>query len=357
MGEGRLLSSTLFRSHRETFRGDLPEKTIGDISTMAFVGVHISAERAVEEVWQALAGSVRDLTPVLPALSVSVDSPPASAEVVRRLTWRDGVRTVDEVHVLSPGPSVIVSRQRCELRDQAHFSYALYALGETAAIHLSGFAPQTSGAWAVAALEIACELAAQGLIARLGTDRLKRLSHMSGKLHRARLGAYGEPLGAFLRQVEQPAACADPSLLHFVVRCLIEEGRPTALRSGLSQRKLRKAQELMTSDLSCSPSIEDLARSLHLSPGHFSRAFRVSCGEPPLRWLMRKRIEHAATLLSDKGRTLANIALECGFANQAHFTRVFTAHFQTSPAALRKSLHGDGSRDRSWRDLMHGSRA
>jgi len=58
----------------------------------------------------------------------------------------------------------------------------------------------------------------------------------------------------------------------------------------------------------------------------FARAFRHSTGVSPHRWLLKHRVDHARELLSDRALSLTDVALSCGFADQSHFTRLFTVH-------------------------------
>jgi transcriptional regulator GlxA family with amidase domain len=78
-----------------------------------------------------------------------------------------------------------------------------------------------------------------------------------------------------------------------------------------------------------------------LSVRHFARAFRVSTGFPPHCWLPEHRVDHAKGLLSTKALSLTDVAALCGFADQSHFSRVFTAIAGLSPAAWRRiySIH------------------
>src|SRR5438552_18460374 len=73
-----------------------------------------------------------------------------------------------------------------------------------------------------------------------------------------------------------------------------------------------------------------------LSDLHFARAFRNSSGVSPHRWLLKHRVDHARELLSDRALSLTDIALSCGFADQSHFTRVFTAMVGVSPGVWRR---------------------
>ena len=84
--------------------------------------------------------------------------------------------------------------------------------------------------------------------------------------------------------------------------------------------------------------VEDLAKQAALSPSHFSRLFKQTIGKSPMQFVMSYRIEQAKKQLTDKDLPLINIALSCGFSDQAHFSRVFKQSLGTTPNAYRNSL-------------------
>jgi AraC-like DNA-binding protein len=61
-----------------------------------------------------------------------------------------------------------------------------------------------------------------------------------------------------------------------------------------------------------------------------------------LNTLLKRRIEIAREMLLNPRLSLLDIALACGFADQSHFTRVFTAAMEVSPWALRRALELSG---------------
>jgi AraC family transcriptional regulator len=83
--------------------------------------------------------------------------------------------------------------------------------------------------------------------------------------------------------------------------------------------------------------LAELAALAGCSLQHFKRAFRVSTGKPPHRFLLKLRIERAQVLLVQNNLRLAQIALECGFSSQPHFTSVFREHTGLSPARWRRA--------------------
>jgi transcriptional regulator GlxA family with amidase domain len=107
-------------------------------------------------------------------------------------------------------------------------------------------------------------------------------------------------------------------------------------RGGLAPWQERRAKELIDANLEGNISQEVLARECGLSPSHFARAFRVTLGEPPHRWLLRRRIDRAKVLMMSSTATLAEIAVSCGFADQGHFTRTFNSIVGTPPGTWRR---------------------
>src|SRR5258708_15994536 len=95
----------------------------------------------------------------------------------------------------------------------------------------------------------------------------------------------------------------------------------------------------MESDLGGALSLQRIAAEFDLSGSHFSRAFRASTGLPPHQWLLHQRVKAAKQLMTVRELPLAEIAISAGFANQSHFTRVFSSLVSASPAAWRREAH------------------
>jgi AraC family transcriptional regulator len=111
-------------------------------------------------------------------------------------------------------------------------------------------------------------------------------------------------------------------------------------RGGLAPWQVKRACEKLESDLGGKFSLEQIAADFDLSVSHFSRAFRVSTGLPPHQWLLRQRVNTAKQLMSVRDLPLSEIAISVGFANQSHFTRVFSSAVGVSPAAWRRETQG-----------------
>jgi AraC-like DNA-binding protein len=71
-----------------------------------------------------------------------------------------------------------------------------------------------------------------------------------------------------------------------------------------------------------------------LSRYELARQFRAMCGTSPYRYLLMRRLDFARKLLA-QSRSLVEVALEAGFADQAHFSRMFKATFGITPTRYR----------------------
>lgn len=83
--------------------------------------------------------------------------------------------------------------------------------------------------------------------------------------------------------------------------------------------------------------LRDIARAVHLSPNYFCELFTQTIGQPPGRFLLRLRLEHARYLLLTTERSITEIAHQCGFSDASYFARAFKAHFESPPSRLRSS--------------------
>jgi AraC family transcriptional regulator len=111
-------------------------------------------------------------------------------------------------------------------------------------------------------------------------------------------------------------------------------------RGGLATWQEKRACERLESDLAGKISLEHVAAEFGLSVSHFSRAFRISTGLPPHQWLLRQRVKAAKQLMTVRDLPLSEIAISAGFANQSHFTRVFSSVVGVSPGAWRREALG-----------------
>jgi AraC-like DNA-binding protein len=106
----------------------------------------------------------------------------------------------------------------------------------------------------------------------------------------------------------------------------------------LSPPKLKRVIDFIEAHLHENIGLEDLARAAGLSANHFLRVFKLATGETPYHFLRARRLERARQLLAEDAMPLAELALECGFANQAHFTAAFSRELGISPGRYRRAV-------------------
>jgi len=104
--------------------------------------------------------------------------------------------------------------------------------------------------------------------------------------------------------------------------------RPTSI-----QRVLEYIHAHFSSDITR----DELARVAGVDACHFTRLFRQTMGQPPKKYLLAVRIDHAKQLLKygDHDLTLSEVATHCGFYNQSHFGREFRRQVGTTPNLYR----------------------
>lgn len=105
----------------------------------------------------------------------------------------------------------------------------------------------------------------------------------------------------------------------------------------LSPRGMAAVQDIIRERLHGDISIADLARACNLSEGAFLRAFRKTVGKTPYQFLLQERVQKARDLLAFSSLSLSEIAAACGFADQSHFSRIFSRVVGTAPGTWRRS--------------------
>jgi AraC-like DNA-binding protein len=95
-----------------------------------------------------------------------------------------------------------------------------------------------------------------------------------------------------------------------------------------------RARDYLIESFDTDIGLEELAKVTGLSRAHLIRAFRKEYHITPHAFLTDKRVREARKLLR-AGRAPADVAIQCGFADQAHFTRHFKARTGVTPGQFR----------------------
>lgn len=151
------------------------------------------------------------------------------------------------------------------------------------------------------------------------------LAHAVRALHRAMM----DKMPALQRDERLAAAVA--SMVRFGA------GRPVrtshATRTDAA-RIAARAREFLDEAFASDVTAADLATATRRSRYAVYRAFHATYGLAPSDYQRQLRLRAARALL-EKGRPVATVAAEAGFADQAHLTRWFTRHYGITPGTYR----------------------
>ncbi len=108
------------------------------------------------------------------------------------------------------------------------------------------------------------------------------------------------------------------------------------LTRSLGNLELVRLTEFIEDNLDRQITLAELAAVVNVSRFHFSRLFKRSVGTSAIHFVEQCRIRRAQALITDSDRSLAEIALLTGYADQSHFTRRFRRHAGCTPAAFAR---------------------
>ena len=107
-------------------------------------------------------------------------------------------------------------------------------------------------------------------------------------------------------------------------------------RGGLSPWQMRRATELLEAHLDGNIALQQVAAACELSVSHFARAFSKTFRKPPYKWLTELRVEKARGLMINSRLPFAEIAIQCGFADQSALNRSFKRIHGVTPGVWRR---------------------
>lgn len=100
--------------------------------------------------------------------------------------------------------------------------------------------------------------------------------------------------------------------------------------------RLAPALNFVTDHYAQPMTISDLAQRVELSSSQLQREFQRLLHLTPSAYIQKVRVLMARHLLERSALAIGTIALDTGFYDQSHFTRIFSSHTGLSPLAYRK---------------------
>jgi transcriptional regulator GlxA family with amidase domain len=114
---------------------------------------------------------------------------------------------------------------------------------------------------------------------------------------------------------------------------ILEDGRLKA--NWREVERLISVLEYIEANLDAPLERKNLAKQSHLSVSRFAVLFRAVLGVPPSDYVREVRLTRGQNLLLSTALTVGEVAKQCGFKSEFHFSRLFKARFGSSPTFYR----------------------
>jgi len=175
------------------------------------------------------------------------------------------------------------------------------------------------------------------------------VADLSGRAPRQTL-TFGEPVvrdgelsAAFVAahralEAKQSRLDSDEMMVQILGRILKRHGRLSVdERPAHERRAVKQAKEFLMANIAAKVDLVTLASVAGLSRGYLIRAFKAETGLTPHAFLIDQRVRLARTLLLE-GDAPVDVAIESGFADQAHMTRAFKARIGVTPGSFARMI-------------------
>jgi AraC family transcriptional regulator len=105
----------------------------------------------------------------------------------------------------------------------------------------------------------------------------------------------------------------------------------------LTPQQCARATEYIEECLGDNLTLEGIAKAAGVSVGRLNSEFKRSMKVAPYQYVLNARVRRARALLTSTDLSLAQIALQCGFSNQQHMTRMVRRIIGRTPGAIRRN--------------------
>jgi transcriptional regulator GlxA family with amidase domain len=109
---------------------------------------------------------------------------------------------------------------------------------------------------------------------------------------------------------------------------------------GVDDPRVRQAAHFIEQRIDDPPSLQSIARYVGLSERQLGRAFQAALSESPMAFCRRLRLGYGRWLLEHGHRSITQVALDCGYADGAHFSRDFRSRYGFTPRSFVQTVHG-----------------
>lgn len=110
--------------------------------------------------------------------------------------------------------------------------------------------------------------------------------------------------------------------------------RPPPTRDQLTLNVVNRLDSFIRENLDASLNLDNMAEIAGYGRFQFARLFQSTMGISPYRYVVRRRLETARTMIRERRDTLAEISVATGFSDQSHMTRWIKRVYGATPAQL-----------------------
>ncbi len=140
-----------------------------------------------------------------------------------------------------------------------------------------------------------------------------------------------------LREGQKPGhvELAD-SYLRLIVQKTAELPAGAELTPSPAYRTWLHCQRVLEEQYCTLKGLDELARATRVNPSHLCRLFKRFGRASPHAELTRRKLNHAAALLATTPELVKSVALQVGYDDPLHFSRLFRKHFACSPLEFQR---------------------
>lgn len=140
------------------------------------------------------------------------------------------------------------------------------------------------------------------------------------------------------RELHKTDSAAKLAIEGLALEMLAEATRQPSVEIAAAPRWLKQAREMIVEHFPEALTLAQIAAEVGVHPVYLATAFRQKFGVSIGEFVRKLRIEHACAELTKGDLPLAVIALQAGFVDQSHFSKVFKLYVGTTPANYRRMV-------------------
>jgi AraC family transcriptional regulator, exoenzyme S synthesis regulatory protein ExsA len=239
--------------------------------------------------------------------------------IIHVATGSKTLRTATGIWEIGPGDTVFLKKGACFLRHSDPEDLCLFMY----------FIPDDFVRMAVR--EMASDLRALPP----PTDTREQVVHVRND---AGVQAFLQAMTVFFAAADPPPELLLKLKLKELIASIVLSRANSALSSYLRMLARSDAPSLpaiMEENCCHNLSLEAFAKLCHRSLSAFKREFSQQYGVAPGRWLLERRLQRSAQLLTTTNMSVTDIVFECGFEQPSHFSRVFKTRYGRTPSEFR----------------------